>query len=107
MYIVYSVYCNIVPEIHSLLFVGDNLPKFDDVLVFQLPQDLDLPDRGDGEALLLILQSDLLKSEELARLDVELGRWRGFINLAVSSLAHLPHTNHVKQKSKLDNDSHR
>ena len=49
----------VLAEVHRLLLVRHDLPQLDDVLVLELPQDLDLPDRSDGETLLLVLQADL------------------------------------------------
>lgn len=56
----------IVLKVQRVLFVCDNLLHVDDALVVELSQDLDLPDGGDGEALLLVVQSDLLQRHHLA-----------------------------------------
>ena len=52
-------------EVERVLLVGDDLLQVDDVLVIQLPQNLDLAHRRDGKALLLVLQANLLQRHHL------------------------------------------
>ena len=56
----------VVLEVQSVLFVRDDLLHVDNALVVELSEDLDLPDGGDREALLLVVQANLLQSHHLS-----------------------------------------
>ena len=60
-----STYTFVFLEVERVLLVGDDLFQVDDVLVIQLPQNLDLAHRRDGKALLLVLQANLLQRYHL------------------------------------------
>ena len=51
-------------EVKCILLVSDNLLHVDHTSVFELPQDLDLSDGCDGEALLFIVQTYFLQSDQ-------------------------------------------
>ena len=52
-------------EVECILLVSDNLLHVDHTAMVQLPQDLDLSDGRDGEALLLIIQAHFLQGNQL------------------------------------------
>jgi hypothetical protein len=81
----------VLSKIDGVLLVRHYLPQVDDVLVVELSQDLYLSDGGDGEALLLVLESHLLQGHQLAGIDVF-----GFVHLTVGAFADLRnHLEHV------------
>ena len=60
-----STYTFVFLEVERVLLVGDDLLQVDDVLVIQLPQNLDLAHRRDGKAFFLVLQTNLLQRHHL------------------------------------------
>ena len=52
-------------EVERILLVSDDLFHVDHTAMVQLPQDLDLSDGRDGEALLLIVQAHFLQGNQL------------------------------------------
>ena len=71
-------------EVQRVGLVGDHLLQVDDVLVAQLPQDLDLPDGRDGEAFPLVVRPHHLQGDDVVAEGVP-----GFEDLAKRALPDL------------------
>jgi len=56
----------VILEIQSILLVRDDLLHVYDALVVELPQNLNLSDGGDREALLFVVQTNFLQSHHFS-----------------------------------------